>query len=240
MKSIVADLHIHTCLSPCGELSMSPRRIVEEAVRKGIELIAVADHNTAKMVDVVAEAAAEAGLAFLYGMELQSREEVHLLAYFDEPGPCHALASVVYEHLPDRCNEPTYFGDQVVVDIDETILGVEPKLLLNSLDLGFEEAVSLVRMHGGLPVPAHVDRDAFGLIGQLGFVPEGLRFDLVETITGELPDGFGEATAICSSDAHDLEQIGQRTTVFTVREASLSEMRDAAANRGGRSVVCRR
>jgi hypothetical protein len=219
---------------------MSPRRIVKEAVRKGIELIAIADHNTASMVDAVAEAAAEVDLGFLYGMELQTREEVHLLVYFDEPGSCHDLAAVVYEHLPDRRNEPEYFGDQVIVDIDETILGVEAKLLVNSLDLGFDEAVALARRHGGLPVPAHVDRDAFGLIGQLGLVPEGLEFDLVETIAGELPDGFGDASAICSSDAHDLIQIGQRSTLFTIQRVSLTEICRAAAGEGGRSVLCKR
>jgi len=126
----------------------------------------------------------------------------------------------------------------VIVDVDETILGYEPKLLLNSLDLGFDEAVALVRTHGGLPVPAHVDRDTFGLISQLGFVPEGLSFDLVETLTGHLPDGFGDAAAICSSDAHQPDQIGQRTTRFEMKDVTISEMILAAQRIDGRSVTC--
>lgn len=235
---MVADLHIHTCLSPCGELSMAPRRIAETAVRMGIELIAIADHNSASMVDAMAVAAAEAGLGFLYGMELQTREEVHLLAYFDEAAACHGLAEAVYACLPDRRNEPAYFGDQVIIDIDETILGYEPKLLINSLDLGFDETVALVGAHGGLPVPAHVDRETFGLIAQLGFVPEGLAFDLVETMTGQLPDGFGNAAAVCSSDAHQPHQIGRRTTVFRMHDITVKEMILAAQRIGGRSVVC--
>ena len=238
MTEIVADLHIHTCLSPCGELSMAPRQIVEAAISQGIHLMAITDHNSAAMVDIVAQAAAVAGLYFLYGIELQTREEVHLLAYFDDTISCHRLADAIYELLPDRRNEPTYFGDQVIVDVDETILATEPKLLLNSIDLGFDEAVALVRAHGGLPVPAHVDRDAFGLVAQLGFVPEGLSFDLVETLTGHLPDGFGDAAAICSSDAHQPDQIGQRTTRFEMKDTTISEMILAAQRIGGRSVTC--
>jgi hypothetical protein len=216
---------------------MSPRRIVESAVAKGIDLIAIADHNSVSMVDTMAEVAFAMGLSFLYGMELQTREDVHLLAYFDDSASCHCLAQAIYPLLPDRPNEPTYFGDQVIVDKDETIVGSEPKLLVNSLDLGFNEAVALVRAHGGLPVPAHVDRDAYGLIAQLGFVPEGVTFDLVETLTGELPDGFGDAVSICSSDAHQPDQIGQRTTIFDMNDATICEMILAAQRIDGRSVT---
>ena len=238
MKPIVADLHIHTCLSPCGELSMSPRRIAETARRKGIEWIAVADHNSAAMADAAAEAAAERGLRFTYGIELQTREEVHLLAYFDDAAACRRFADAIYAFLPNRRNEPLYFGDQVIVDIEETILGTEERLLVNSLDLGFEEAVDKVREYGGLPVPAHVDREAFGLMAQLGFVPERSRFDLVETLSGRAPDGFGHAAAVCSSDAHEPGEIGRRTTIFVLEDATIEEMVLAARGVGGRSVSC--
>jgi len=234
----VADLHIHTCLSPCGELTMSPRRIVREARARHIDFIAVTDHNSAAMTEIVAEAASEAGLAFLYGLELQTREEVHLLAYFDEQRPCAEFSDTVYALLPDRPNEPAYFGDQVWVDIDETILGYEPKLLVNSLDLGFDEAVRLVRAYGGLAVPAHVDRETYGLIAQLGFVPAGLTFDLVETVSGVLPDGFGTAVPVCSSDAHQPGHIGRRTTVFEMNECTVEEMVLAARGVDGRTVAC--
>ena len=106
------------------------------------------------------------------------------------------------------------------------------------MDLGFDEAVSLVRAYGGLPVPAHVDRDTFGLIAQLGFVPEGLAFDLVESLSGVLPKGFGKAVPMCSSDAHQPDQIGRRYTVFRVKVASVAEMILAARQIEGRSVKC--
>jgi len=217
---------------------MSPRAIVAAAIAQGIDLIAVTDHNSVSMVDAVAALANSMGLRFLYGMELQTREDVHLLAYFDESLACHQLANAIYPLLPNRPNQPAYFGDQVIVDVEETILGYEPKLLVNSLDLGFNEAVALIRTLGGLPVPAHVDRETFGLIAQLGFVPQGLEFDLVEVLSGVLPNGFGEAVAICSSDAHQPDQIGRRTTTFGMNGASINEMILAAQRIDGRSVTC--
>ena len=217
---------------------MSPRPIVDEAIRKGIDLIAIADHNTAAMTSAVAQAAKERGLAFLFGMELQTREEVHLLAYFDTEDACRSFSDEVYGFLPDKENVPEYFGDQVIVDVDETILGTEPKLLLNSLDLSFEEAVERILAHGGLAVPAHVDRATFGLIAQLGFAPEGVDFALVEAVGGVLPGSFGGAALLCTSDAHDLAQIGRRTTTFWVESPTLRELVQAAEGIGGRSMVC--
>ena len=217
---------------------MSPRPIVDEAIRKGIDLIAIADHNTAAMTGAVAQAAKERGLAFLFGMELQTREEVHLLAYFDTEDACRSFSDEVYGFLPDKENVPEYFGDQVIVDVDETILATEPKLLLNSLDLSFEEAVERILAHGGLAVPAHVDRATFGLIAQLGFAPEGVDFTLVEAVGGALPGSFGDAALLCSSDAHDLAQIGRRTTTFWVEAPTLRELVQAAEGVGGRSMVC--
>ena len=237
MRTYTADLHIHTCLSPCGQLTMAPEKIVSAAMRCGIDLIAVTDHNTAGMVDVVAQVAAGSGLSFLYGIELQTREEVHLLAYFDDPVSCHRFSDVIYEHLPQRENDPAFFGDQVVVDVDERIVRFEARLLLNSLDLSLEEAVECVLSHGGLPVPAHVDREPYGLMAQLGFRPAALCFPLVEADAAVLPDGFRGSTLLWGSDAHRPREVGTRMTQFVMERPSIEEMRSAAAGIGGRSVV---
>ncbi|MEW5825632.1 MAG: PHP domain-containing protein [Candidatus Bipolaricaulota bacterium] len=238
LKSLMADLHIHTCLSPCGELEMAPRSIARAAVAAGIDWIAVADHNSGEMAAVMAVAAREAGLAFLYGMEVQTREDVHVLAYFDDEPGFRRFAQVVDKALPERANDPAVFGDQPVVDLEENIVRCEPRMLLNAVRLGFDEVVEEIERQGGLAVPAHVDREAFGLLAQLGFVPVGRTFCLVESVRGPLPPGFGDATRLCSSDAHRLEDIGRRVTRFTVAAPTLDEMRRAAAGEGGRSAVC--
>ena len=236
MRSYVADLHIHTCLSPCGSLRMAPQAIVTTAISRGIDLIAITDHNTCAMGDVVARIAEREGISFLYGIEQQTREEVHLLAYFDDAVSCSSFSEMVYALLPDMPNDPEYFGDQVVVDEEENIVRVEKKLLLNSIDLSLEELTEHIHAYDGLAVPAHVDRRMFGLIEQLGFFPEGILFPLVEVVGDRIPPECGDAVVVRSSDAHDLEQIGRRTTVFTMMEASIEEIILAAASVDGRAV----
>jgi 3',5'-nucleoside bisphosphate phosphatase len=236
VRSYVADLHIHTCLSPCGNLRMSPRTIVATARDRGLDLIAITDHNTCAMADTVATVAREEGLSFLYGIEVQTREDVHVLGYFDDAPACTAFSEAIYERLPDRPNEPHHFGDQVVVDADETILRFEPRLLLNAIELSLEEVIEAIRAHDGLAVPAHVDRQTFGLLGQLGLPPQDLTFPIIEVIGDEVPDGFPGAAILRSSDAHEPEAIGRRTSVLRLQAVTVEEMRLAAAGTGGRFI----
>ncbi|MDD4904080.1 MAG: PHP domain-containing protein [Candidatus Bipolaricaulis sp.] len=240
MRTLVADLHIHTCLSPCASLRMSPRAIVAAARACGLDLIAVTDHNTAGMVEEVARAGRAAGLRILPGMELETREEVHLLAYFDDAATCRDFAAEIYALLPDRPNDPRSFGDQVVVDADETIVYVEPKLLLSALRLSLEEAAARIAALGGLAVPAHVDRSPYGLVTQLGFVPKGLRFPLVEVDGASRPAECGPGAVLWSSDAHTPEEIGSRVTAFRMNGATIDEIRRAALGLDGRSAAVRR
>lgn len=236
MRSYVADLHIHSCLSPCGSLRMSPQAIVDAAVDRGIDVIALTDHNTCEMGPVVAHTAEKAGLAFLYGIEIQTREEVHLLAYFNDADACNALSEEVYAYLPDVRNDPEYFGDQVVVDEQDNIIRTEEKLLLNSITLSLEDVTERVRAHGGLPVPAHIDRGAFSLLGQLGFFPETTVYPIVEVWGATVPNECGQRAILRSSDAHEPEQIGRRTSVLTMERVSVEEILLAAAGVGGRSI----
>ncbi len=233
----MADLHIHSCLSPCGSLRMSPRTIVETAIARGLDLIAITDHNTCAMADTVARLARKTGLSFLYGLEIQTREEVHLLAYFDDASTCTAFSDDIYCYLPDTPNIPEYFGDQVIVDESEEIIRIEPRLLLNSVALTLEELVKRIRDRGGIAVPAHVDREGFGIIYQLGFIPQQPDFSIIELDGDEIPPGCAGYAIIHSSDAHYPEDIGTRTTLFTMEEASVSEILRAAAGEGGRSIA---
>ncbi len=237
MRQFIADLHIHTCLSPCASLRMAPRAIVDAALAKGLDLIAITDHNSCAMADTVARVAVRQGLEFLYGIEFQTAEEVHVLGYFDCAGSCRAAADEAYAYLPDRRNDPLAFGDQVIVDEEETILATEPKLLINSLRLSIEQVFSLIRKYGGLAVPAHIDREAFGIIAQLGFIHDNLRPALVEVAGNTVPSSVGEAGILRSSDAHDLGEIGRRTTTLVMGSVSVRELEWAAAGRHSRKIL---
>ena len=218
---------------------MSPRAIVAAARAAGVDLISITDHNAAGMVAEVAWAARAAGLLFLPGIELETREEVHLLAYFDDVEACCGFASEIYPLLPDRPNAPETFGDQVVVDADETIVYLEPKLLVNALYLSLEEAVGRIERRGGLAVPAHVDRVPYGLVSQLGVEPEALHFALVEVDGASRPSECGPGAILWSSDAHEPEDVGSRTSTLRLEASTVREIELAALGVGGRSITVR-
>jgi hypothetical protein len=217
---------------------MSPRVIVDSAIYAGLDFIAITDHNSSAMADAVAEAARQRSLGFLYGIEIQTAEEVHVLGYFDDPESLHGFAEEIYPLLPDKACDPAAFGDQVIVDVDDEILGYEPKLLVNSLGLSFERAVDCIRLHGGLAVPAHVDRAPFGVLAQLGYPPAGWFFPMIEVSGAVMPKGFGSAKRLCTSDAHEPSRIGHRSTRFVLEGISVEELELAAMGVDGRSMVC--
>ena len=238
MKWCVADLHIHSTLSPCGSLDMSPGRIVKEAKERGIHLIALTDHNTCDNVVYAQRVGEKMGVKVIPGMELQTEEEVHLLAYFESLDAACSFKDRIYPYLPDVKNDPEYFGDQVIVDESEAVVGFEEKLLINSLLLSVDECVEMVREHEGLPVPAHVDRDAYGLISQLGFIPDYLGFEALEVSKHvELEEAvrrwpeLSDYAVISSSDAHYPEDIGSAVTLFLMEELSWEDLLGALKER---------
>ncbi len=236
MKAYRADLHIHSCLSPCGQLTMSPHAIVDAALAVGLDLIAVTDHNTAAMTPAIAQVAREKGLAYLYGLELQTREDVHLLAYFDDEATCLAFSDEIYALLPDGYEDPYGLGEQIQVDAEENILRYEPRFLVNGLDLSLVNAVRRIDELGGLAVPAHIDREFFGVLSQMGELPEEVDFPIVEVCGECIPETCGDAAVLRTSDAHFVEAIGQSVTCITVEDLTIAELRKAAAGIGGRSI----
>lgn len=243
MRTWRADLHIHTCLSPCAELSMGPRTIVAEAARRGLDVIGLADHNSAGNVRAVMRASAGSGVAVLPGMEVTSQEEVHILAVFDDPEAALALQETVYRRLPGR-NRPEQFGLQVLVNEDHDVLGFEPRLLAGATELTVGEIVETVHRLGGLAIAAHADREGFGLFGQLGFLPAGLDLDALEltqhTSAEEARKRWPECRVIPLvrfSDAHSPEQIGTPSTEFRTAGVSVPEFRRALQGLEGRSVL---
>ncbi len=230
----MADLHIHSTLSPCGGLEMSPGRIVKEAKEKGIQVIAVTDHNACDNVVYAKRIGDKMGVQVIPGMELQTEEEVHLLAYFGSLDAALSFKDKVYSYLPDVKNDPDYFGDQVIVDENENVVGFEERLLLNSLSLSFDECVRMVKDYQGFPIPAHVDRASYGVINQLGFVPDYLGLEVVEVSRALTPERavahwpeLGKYTIVSASDAHYPEDIGAVVTFFLMEEPSWEGFRQA-------------
>jgi 3',5'-nucleoside bisphosphate phosphatase len=244
MRTFRADLHIHTLLSPCGNLEMSPNNIIRTAKALQLDIIGITDHNSTRHCALAAKLGREQGLVVLTGAEVTSREEVHCLAFFETAEAIAAFQIFLDEHLPYVPNNPDYFGDQVVIDEEEVIVDEPPMLLLSALTAGITEIEQEVHRLGGLFIPAHADRPSFSLISQLGFIPVDLNADAIEIHRNTDPDQFrkqhgtGEDMALIkSSDAHMLRDIGRGYTVLLLEEPCFSEIRKALSGDGGRKVM---
>ena len=174
LKKFKADMHIHSCLSPCGDWDMSPRRIIEKSLEVGLDLIAICDHNTVENAGVAIREGEKQGLQVLPGMEICSKEEVHILALFQDLDPARSMQSYVYANLPGE-NKPEVFGCQVVANENDEVLAENPRLLIGATRLGLHDIVNKTHEMGGISICCHVDRPAYGVINQLGFIPADAR-----------------------------------------------------------------
>ena len=241
LRSFKADLHIHTCLSPCTELDMSPRGILLAAEKKEIDILAICDHNSSENSLAVMNAAKKKKIHVIPGMEVTSQEEVHVLALFDDIENALKLQEHVYENLPGE-NDVEAFGMQVIVNEKEEVLGFNEKLLIGATTIPLEEVIRLIRSFEGISIAAHVDREAFSIIGQLGFIPDSLALDALEIspkITiGEARKKYTYDYPItCSSDAHYPDDIGKGFTSFLLKEGSVAEIKKALKNEEGRKLI---
>lgn len=237
-----ADLHVHTVLSPCAELEMIPPLIIERALELGLGFIAVCDHNATGNTPAMVEAGRQVGLCVLPGMEVQSREEVHILCLFDTLEQAAAWQAVVDAHLPALPNRDDVFGSQLIVDAWGEFVAFEERLLLTSTSLSVEEIFSGVHRLGGLALPAHVDRPSYSLLANLGFLPPGLDIIAVEIsrqITpAEARKRFPQLAGVAligSGDAHRLEEMTHRT-MFKVASPTVEEIKLACLGSDGRKV----
>ena len=223
---------------------MSPRGIVAAAIDKGLDIIAVTDHNTAENVAATVRAAERrGGVRVLGGMEVCTAEEVHVLALFDGPRGALSLQELVYAHMPPRTNRPEVFGEQVIANEDDEVEGFVDRLLIGSCDLGLNAVVEAIHERGGLAVAAHVDRESFSLLGQLGFIPPDLEVDAFElskwadvaALVAEHPE-LASRPLIRGSDAHFIEDVGSVWTEFEIESADVAEIGLALRGIGGRKA----
>jgi hypothetical protein len=224
---------------------MIPPLIVQEALDRNIALIAITDHNASQNISAVQGAAAGSGLVVLPGMEVQTREEVHLLCIFDTLEQISALQDIVDQTLPATENNVEYFGEQFIVDQTGDFVRREKRLLLNSLDLSFEQVFQQVSLIGGLVIPAHVDRKAFGLLANLGLVPPDVPVEALEISrgvpAGEAVQRFPQLEGyplVQGGDVHRLDEF-LGVNEFTLEALTIAEIRLALRSQGGRSLVIR-
>lgn len=241
MRTFRADLHIHTCLSPCADILMSPLNIAAAAKRKELDLVGICDHNSAENAAAVAAAAGRLGIRALPGLEVTSREEVHVLALFDQIEAALSLQERVYAHLPGE-NDEEAFGLQVVASADDEVLGTSGRFLAGATQLSLKDVVSAVHSLKGLAVASHVDREGFGIIGQLGFIPDDLALDALEVsrrlTIEEGRSAYGASRPIITgSDAHVLDEVGLASTSFRMEAGTVSEIGLALRGLGERLVL---
>lgn len=225
--SFPADLHIHTALSPCAEREMDPPRIFSRAREAGLKIIAITDHNSTGNLPAFLSSPPP-DLWVIPGMEVQTREEIHLVCLFPGLEPAMTWGAMVKKSLPPVVNRPEYFGQQTLVDEEGNCIGEEKILLLNSTAFSLEEVVEQVADLGGLVYPAHIMRPSFSLLSQLGMLPDCFKRKVLEITAGDdekkLQEEYPGYRFVCSSDAHRPDEIGRGRTVFNIKSTRWDQL----------------
>ncbi len=226
-EKIYYDFHMHTALSPCGDVTMTPNNIVNMASILELNCIAITDHNSCGNVAACIKAAENNGLplTIIPGMELETSEEVHVVCLFDCLEKALEFESFVKSRLPFVANKPEIFGEQQFLNEEDELTGELPGLLLVAANIDLYEAVSVVQSLGGVAIPAHIDRTSYSLFSNLGFLPSDLNINLIEISKNSDPEAFmiqhkkqfmKEVAYLQSSDAHYLENISEKERYIRV------------------------
>lgn len=224
MSVLQAELHIHSCLSPCADDDMTPANIAGMALLAGADIAALTDHNSTDNCPAFFAACEAYGIVPVAGMELTTAEEIHLICLFDTLDAAMAFGAAVRQHRMRIANRPEVFGNQILMDAQDCALGEEPDLLLLATTLSLGHAAALVQAHGGAAYPAHIDRESNGILSVLGSMPESPRFAAAEVHD---PARIGEyreradtnaLLLLSASDAHQLHCIGDAMTALALRD----------------------
>jgi PHP family Zn ribbon phosphoesterase len=245
MRSMVADLHVHSLLSPCASAEMTPRNIVQHAVRGGVDIIAITDHNACDHIPAAIKAAQGTSVFVLPGMEVETREEVHVIVLFDTWEQMAEWGKYIDAHRMGLLNDEERFGAQLIVDAWDNFIGMKQEMLLASLSCGLEEVTAEVAGRGGICIASHVDRPMYSVVSQLGFIPAGANLAAVEVshrmdvqhAAASIPQ-IGRLPVVTASDAHTLQDfISGPKTVFYIEYPSVNEIVQALNNKYGRRIM---
>lgn len=229
MNRYFYDLHIHSCLSPCSDDDMTPNNIAGMAALKGLNIIALTDHNSCKNCPAFFEACKRQGIIAVAGMELSTAEDIHLVCLFPELDAAMAFDKEVEAHLTKMDNRPEKFGNQLIMDGDDEVIGAEDKLLIMATDLWIDDAIDLVKKYGGFIRPAHIDREANGIVSILGNIPPEYGFSCFEFNSSENIPSYKERfsfindeNVLVCSDAHHLWDISEADNFLMIDDEPYS------------------
>ncbi|MBE7030721.1 MAG: PHP domain-containing protein [Ruminococcaceae bacterium] len=223
---VAYDFHIHTALSPCGDSDMTPNNIINMACLKSLDVIAITDHNTCQNAAACMECGRAEGLLVLPGMEVETAEEVHVVCLFAELENALQMEEIVQAHLPRIQNRPDIFGEQRILNAQDEQTGLFEYLLSTATTLSVEDVVSHAKRCGGVAIPAHIDKDAYSIVSNLGFIPPDLPVRTVEIKNPERIERVGKVQPLESfgivhnSDAHYLWDISERLHFLEVTALS--------------------
>ena len=207
------DLHIHSCLSPCGDNDMTPDSIAGMGKLNGLDIMALTDHNTLKNCPAFFKAAKRHGIIPVAGTELTTAEDIHAVCLFPTLSGAMKFENLLESKRIKIKNRPDIFGEQRITDENDNITGYDDYLLINATALSLEEVPQAAEEYGGVCFPAHIDRQSNGLLAVLGFFPEKPYFPFAEVNDGEMAAEYAEKYGkkiITSSDAHYLWDINER------------------------------
>ncbi|MFO7814703.1 MAG: PHP domain-containing protein [Halanaerobiales bacterium] len=243
MRELFLDLHIHSVLSPCADILMTPKNIIKKSIEKGIDVISITDHNSIGNLKSAIEIAKDKNLVIVPGIEVQSREDIHILSYFENLEDLNSYSEIIYDGLSNIKNDEETFGQQILVDENDQFIDREEKLLLNSTDYSINEILNLTYEYNGIPVPSHADR-SFGLIKNLGFIPEGLNITYLELnfhkILAEYYKQFPylkNFKLISSSDSHYLAQIEPKMKIKLTKRPTTKNIFDYIKKKRPRNYI---
>lgn len=216
MNRYYYDLHIHSCLSPCADDDMTPNNIAGMSALKGLNIVALTDHNSCKNCPAFFDACHRQGMIPIAGMELSTAEDIHLVCLFPELEMAMSFDREIELHLMSISNRPEIFGNQLITDSDDEIVGTVDKLLISATDLWMEDALELVRKYGGYVRPAHIDRESNGIVSILGDIPREYGFSCFEfNDFANIPrykerfSYINDSNILVCSDAHQLWSINE-------------------------------